>query len=52
MERALESMEAPEVDKEQARTAIQRMREAGAGVASSAAGSVLGAALRQALGLP
>lgn len=52
MERLLETVEGSAEEKEEARTAIQRMREAGGTVASSAAGTVLAAALRQALGLP
>jgi hypothetical protein len=50
MERSLETIERSAKEKEE--TAIQRMREAGGIVASSAAGTVLAAALRQALGLP
>jgi hypothetical protein len=52
MERSLATVDASPEEKEQARTAIQRMRDAGGTVATSAAGTVLGAALRQALGLP
>lgn len=52
MEHSLETVDASPEEKEQARTAIQRMRDAGGTVATSAAGTVLGAALRQALGLP
>lgn len=52
MERSLTALDASPEEKEQARTAIQRMRDAGSSVGTSAAGTVLGAALRQALGLP
>ena len=52
MERSLTTLDASPDEKEQARTAIQRMRDAGSSVGTSAAGTVLGAALRQALGLP
>jgi hypothetical protein len=52
MERSLETVEGSAEEKEQARGAIQRMRDAGGTVASAAAGSVLAAALRQAFGLP
>lgn len=52
MERALENMDASEMDKEQARSTIQRMREVGGTVASSTVSNLLAAALRQALGLP
>jgi hypothetical protein len=52
MGRALDSVEAAPAEKEAARSALARMREAGATVATSAAGSVLSAALRHALGLP
>jgi hypothetical protein len=52
MEQSLEAVDASPEQREEARSAIQRMREAGSTVAGSAAGSVLGAALRQALGLP
>lgn len=51
MEQSLDSVEAPPAEKEVARGALARMREAGEGVAVSAAGSALSAALRQALGL-
>jgi hypothetical protein len=52
MEQSLVTVEASPQEKEDARSAIQRMREAGQTVATSAVGSVLGAALRHALGLP
>jgi hypothetical protein len=52
MEQSLMTVEASPQEKEDARSAIQRMREAGQTVATSAVGSVLGAALRHALGLP
>lgn len=52
MERSLATVDASPEEREQARTAIQKMRDAGGTVATSAAGTVLGAALRQALGLP
>jgi hypothetical protein len=52
MEQSLATVDASPEEREEARTAIQRMRDAGGAVAGSAAGSVLGAALRQALGLP
>ncbi len=52
MERSLSTIDATDEEKEQARSAIQRMREAGSLAATTAVGSVLGAALRQALGLP
>lgn len=52
MEQSLDAVDASPEQREEARSAIQRMREAGSTVAGSAAGSVLGAALRQALGLP
>jgi hypothetical protein len=52
VERSLEQLEAPEAEKEEARTAIQRMRQAGSTVATSAAGSLLAEALRRALGMP
>lgn len=52
MEQSLKAVDASPEEREEARSAIQRMREAGSTVAGSAAGSVLGAALRQALGLP
>lgn len=52
MERSLASVDASPEEKDEARTAIQRMRNAGGTVATSAAGSVLAAALRQAIGLP
>ena len=52
MERSLGMVDASPEEMEEARSAIQRMREAGGTIAGSAAGSVLGAALRQALGLP
>ena len=52
MEQSLGVVDASLEQREEARSAIQRMREAGSTVAGSAAGSVLGAALRQALGLP
>jgi len=51
MERSLDAVDAPPAEKEAARGVLARMREAGEGVAVSAAGSVLSAALRQALGL-
>jgi hypothetical protein len=51
-ERALESLDVTIEEKEEARSVIQRMRQASGTVASSAISSVLGAALRQALGLP
>lgn len=51
-EQALEQLEAPDDAKSEARTALRRMRDAGASVLSTAAGEVLGAAVRQALGLP
>lgn len=51
MERSLDSVDAPPAEREAARGALAKMREAGEGVAMSAAGSVLSAALRQAFGL-
>jgi hypothetical protein len=51
-EKALESIDATAEEKQAARDVIQRMRAASGTVASSAISSVLGAALRQALGLP
>jgi hypothetical protein len=52
MERSLADLDASAEDKQEARSAIARMRQAGGAVAGSAASSVLAAALRQALGLP
>jgi hypothetical protein len=52
MERSLATVEATPEEKDEARGAIQRMRDAGGTVATSAAGSVLASALRHALGLP
>jgi hypothetical protein len=51
-EKALDKLDATTKEKDEARGVIQRMRDAGGTVASSAISSVLGAALRQALGLP
>lgn len=51
-EQALETLDVTAKEKDEARTVIQRMREAGATVTTSAVGGVLGAAVRQALGLP
>ena len=51
-ERCLETIDAPAETKEEARNAIRRMRETGTNIATSAAGSVLATAVRQALGLP
>lgn len=51
-EQALEQLDAPDDAKSEARTALRRMRDAGASVLSTTAGEVLGAAVRQALGLP
>jgi len=52
MERSLETVEASPEEKEQARSAIQRMRDAGGAVATSTTATVLAAALRHALNLP
>lgn len=52
MEQSLGAVDAPEAEKAEARLTIQRMRDAAASLAGSAASSVLAAALRQALGLP
>jgi hypothetical protein len=51
-ERCLDTIEVPAEVKEEARGAIRRMRDAGASIVTSAAGSVLATAVRQALGLP
>ncbi len=51
-EQALEQLEAPDDAKSEARTALRRMRDAGASVISTTAGEVLAAAVRHALGLP
>jgi hypothetical protein len=51
-ETQIEQMDAPQEVKDEARGIVRRMREAGAGIGSSAAGSVVAAAIRQALGLP
>jgi hypothetical protein len=51
-ERCLDAIDAPSEAKEEARSALRRMRDAGASIATNAAGSVLATALRQALGLP
>lgn len=51
-ERALEQLDAPGDAKSEARTALRRMRDAGASVISTTAGEVLAAAVRHALGLP
>lgn len=45
-------MDAPDDVKDEARGILRKMREAGTSVGSSAAGSVVAAAIRQALGLP
>ena len=52
MERSLDIVDASPEEKEQARTAIQRMRDVGGAVATSTVSTVLAAALRQASGLP
>jgi hypothetical protein len=51
IECSLDELDSPDEVKEQARGAIRRMREAGASVATSAAGGVLAAAVRHSLGL-
>ena len=51
-ERQIEQMDAPQEVKDEARGIVRKMRDAGAGIGSSAAGSVIAAAIRQALGLP
>jgi hypothetical protein len=51
-EAQIEHIDAPKDVKEEARGTVRKMREAGVGVGSSAAGSVIAAAIRQALGLP
>jgi hypothetical protein len=51
-ERCLDTIEAPAEAKEEARSVLRSMREAGTAVATSAAGLVLATAVRQALGLP
>jgi hypothetical protein len=51
-EQQLETIDAPEKAKEEARSVLRWMRETGAEIATSAAGSVLATAVRQALGLP
>jgi hypothetical protein len=51
-ERQIDLIDASEEEKEEARGALRKMREAGVSAASSAAGSVIAAALRQVLGLP
>lgn len=52
VEVSLDSLDAPAESKEEARSVIRQMREAGASVATSAAGSILAAAVRHSLGLP
>lgn len=51
-ERALETLDVTPAEKDEARTVLRRMRDAGATATTSAVGNVLAAALRQALGLP
>jgi len=51
-EQALERIDAPADAKAEARSAIRRMRDAGASLISATAREVLAAAVRQALGLP
>jgi hypothetical protein len=51
-ESQIDQMDAPQEVKDEARGIVRRMREAGVGVGSSAVGSVIAAAIRQALGLP
>lgn len=51
-ERALDQIDAPEDVTSEARGAIQRMRDAGVSLLSTAARETLAAAIRQALGLP
>jgi hypothetical protein len=51
-EKALDKLDATTEQKDEARNVIRRMRDAGGTVASSTVSSVLGAALRNALGLP
>ncbi|MBV9194100.1 MAG: hypothetical protein JO168_08130 [Solirubrobacterales bacterium] len=51
-ERCLDAMEVPAETKEEALSAVRRMREAGTSITTSAARSVLATAVRQALGLP
>lgn len=50
-EQQLDTIEAPEEAKEEARGVLRRMRETGATIATTAAGSVLATAVRQAIGL-
>lgn len=52
IEGSLDGLDAPVESKEEARSVIRQMREASASVATSAAGSVLAAAVRHSLGLP
>jgi hypothetical protein len=51
-EAQIDHLEVPTEVKEEARGILRKMREAGTSVGSSAAGSVVAAAIRQALGLP
>jgi fructose-1,6-bisphosphatase/sedoheptulose 1,7-bisphosphatase-like protein len=51
-EKALETLDVTTEEREEARTVIRRMRDAGATVATSAVTNVLRAAVQQALGLP
>jgi hypothetical protein len=51
-DRALDQIDAPPAVKEEARSAIRRMRDAGASLVSSTARDILAAAVRHALGLP
>ena len=51
-EAQLDEMDVPDEMKEEARGILRKMRDAGTSVGSSAAGSVVAAAIRQALGLP
>jgi hypothetical protein len=50
-EQCLDTIDAPQETKEEARSALQRMREAGASIATGAAGSLVATAVRQAIGL-
>ena len=52
IEGSLDGLNAPAESKEEARSVIRQMRDTGASVATSAAGSVLAAAVRHSLGLP
>jgi hypothetical protein len=51
-ERSLDQLDAPADVKAEARTVLQRMRAAGASVASATVTEVLAAAVRKAIGLP